>query len=243
MSEASPGPRRSHQLRPRADPSAGRGPAVRLPAGARQHAIGSITRVSRNARQWLGVGPSELIGRPIEDVFTHDAIHLIRGQLQTAVFTNTVARAFSVALLTDGSRFDVAVHVVDDSIVIECEPCVDEQGVNSGALVRAMIARLQQTTELRTFYRVAAREMRGLTGFDRVMVYRFDHDGSGEVIAEVGARRARKLSRPALSGLGHPQAGAHPLRAQLAAHHSRHLAPSLPPSSPASSPGGRSTCR
>ncbi|TBR25443.1 MAG: GAF domain-containing protein, partial [Reyranella sp.] len=144
----------------------------------------TITRASGNAVEWLGIGPAELIGRPIEDVFTADSIHLIRGHLQTAAFTNTVARAFSVALFADGSRFDLAVHVVDDSIVIESEPCVDEQGVNSGALVRAMIARLQQTSELRTFYRVAAREMRGLTGFDRVMVYRFDHDGSGEVIAE-----------------------------------------------------------
>lgn len=144
----------------------------------------TITRISRNAPKWLGAGPAELLGRPIEDIFTHDAIHLIRGQLQTAVFANTVARAFSVALLADGSRFDIAVHVVDESVVIECEPCVHEQGINSGALVRAMIARLQQTSELRTFYRVAAREMRGLTGFDRVMIYRFDHDGSGEVIAE-----------------------------------------------------------
>ncbi|WP_422031010.1 HWE histidine kinase domain-containing protein [Reyranella sp.] len=143
-----------------------------------------ITRLSSNADVWLGAGPADLIGRPIEDVFTLESIHLIRGQLQTAVFTSTVARAFSVALLTDGSRFDLAVHVNEDTIVIECEPCIDEQGVNSSALVRAMIARLQQTPDLRTFYRVAAREMRGLTGFDRVMVYRFDHDGSGEVIAE-----------------------------------------------------------
>lgn len=143
-----------------------------------------VTRVSSNAATWLGAGPAELVGRPIEDVFTHDALHLIRGQLQTAVFTNTVARAFSVALLRDGSCFDLAVHMNEDTIVIECEPCIDEQGVNSGALVRAMIARLQQTADLRTFYRVAAREMRGLTGFDRVMVYRFDQDGSGEVIAE-----------------------------------------------------------
>ena len=129
-----------------------------------------ITRLSRNAAAWLGAGPAELVGRPIEDVFTPESIHLIRGQLQTAVFTSTVARAFSVALLADTPRFDLAVHVNDDMIIIEAEPCIDEQGVNSGALVRAMIARLQQTPDLRTFYRVAAREMRGLTGFDRVMV-------------------------------------------------------------------------
>jgi light-regulated signal transduction histidine kinase (bacteriophytochrome) len=47
-----------------------------------------------------------------------------------------------------------------------------------------MTARLQQTGDQRTLYRVAAREMRALTGFDRVMVYRFEHDGSGEVVAE-----------------------------------------------------------
>jgi light-regulated signal transduction histidine kinase (bacteriophytochrome)/CheY-like chemotaxis protein len=144
----------------------------------------TITRVSRNCAEWLGRGPRELLGRPLEDVFAHDAIHLIRGQLQTAVFMDAAARSFAVPLLDAGPVFDMAVHTVDGSIVIECEPSRDEPGVNSGALVRAMILRLQQASETRTFYRAAAREMRALTGFDRVMVYRFDHDGSGEVIAE-----------------------------------------------------------
>lgn len=31
---------------------------------------------------------------------------------------------------------------------------------------------------------IAARQLRALTGIDRVMVYRFAEDGSGEVIAE-----------------------------------------------------------
>lgn len=144
----------------------------------------TIVRVSRNAYDHIAVAPGSLLGRPLDQFFTPDAIHTIRGHLQTAVFTNTAARAFAVPILASGPRFDLAVHVVDDAIVIECEPCIDEQSVNSGALVRAMVARLQQTGDLRTFYRVAAREMRGLTGFDRVMIYKFDHDGSGEVAAE-----------------------------------------------------------
>jgi light-regulated signal transduction histidine kinase (bacteriophytochrome)/CheY-like chemotaxis protein len=143
-----------------------------------------ITRASRNAAQWLGAESADLIGRPLDEVLTRDAVHLIRGQLQTAMFTNTVARAFAVALLANGRRFDLAIHVVGSSVVIEAEPCIDEQAVNSSALVRAMMSRLQQAPDLRTLYRVAAREMRALTGFDRVMIYRFDHDGSGEVIAE-----------------------------------------------------------
>ena len=97
---------------------------------------------------------------------------------------DTVARAFGVVLTGGGLRCDVALHVIGDTVVIEGEPCVDDPAINAGAMVRGMIARLQQTSELRTFYRVAAREMRAITGFDRVMIYRFDHDGSGEVIAE-----------------------------------------------------------
>ncbi|MCW5734076.1 MAG: GAF domain-containing protein [Enhydrobacter sp.] len=144
----------------------------------------TVIRASRNVFEWIHVKPEELFGRPLDQFFSHDAIHTIRGHLQTAIFTSAVARAFSVPILPDGSSFDLAVHVSGDAVVIECERCIEEQSVNSGALVRAMIARLQQTPDLRTFYRVAAREMRGLTNFDRVMIYRFDHDGSGEVIAE-----------------------------------------------------------
>ena len=47
-----------------------------------------------------------------------------------------------------------------------------------------MVSRLQQTAEFEPLCREAARQMRALTGFDRVMVYRFAPDGSGEVIAE-----------------------------------------------------------
>ena len=43
-----------------------------------------------------------------------------------------------------------------------------------------------------------------LTGFDRVMVYRFHPDGSGEVIAEVADFGTGAVPRPALPGLRHP---------------------------------------
>ena len=144
-----------------------------------------VTRTSRNVVEWLGVEAADLLGRPLDQIFTPDAVHTIRGQLQSAIMGDTVARAFGVVLTGGGLRCDVALHVMHDTVVIEGEPCVDDPSINAGAMVRGMIARLQQTSELRTFYRVAAREMRAVTGFDRVMIYRFDHDGSGEVIAEL----------------------------------------------------------
>lgn len=143
----------------------------------------SVIRASGNAAEWLGRGPDSFLGLPLNQVFSVEAIHAIRGQLQSAIMGNTVARAFGIKL-TDGLCCDIAVHVNGGAVVIECEASIDEPDANAGAMVRGMVARLQETGDQRAFYRVAAREMRALTGFDRVMVYRFDPDGSGEVIAE-----------------------------------------------------------
>ncbi len=68
-------------------------------------------------------------------------------------------------------------------MVIEGEPSSGEHQ-DSTSLVRSMIGRLDQCTDLNTFFREGARQVRGLTGFDRVMVYRFAPDGSGEVVGE-----------------------------------------------------------
>ena len=153
-----------------------------------------VTRVSGNAAQWLDAGPEGLLGRPLEKIFSAQAVHDLRGHLQSAVMSGTTARAFGLDLARGETRYDVAVHVSGGTVIIECEPSVAEPGINAGAQVRGMIVRLQQTTDQRVFYRVAAREMRALTGFDRVMVYRFEHDGSGEVIAEA-ARISRAATR------------------------------------------------
>ena len=66
---------------------------------------------------------------------------------------------------------------------MEFEPS-GEQPMSPLAVLRAMTMRVERQTSLASIYREVARQVRGLTGFDRVMVYRFDDDGAGEVVAE-----------------------------------------------------------
>ena len=54
----------------------------------------------------------------------------------------------------------------------------------------------------------AATEMHELAGFDRTMVYRFDHDWHGEVIAEQTTRPAEAVSGAPFPGVRHPGPGA-----------------------------------
>ena len=57
----------------------------------------TITRASRNAAEWLQADSGGLLGRPLDHFFTHDGLHLIRGHLQTAMFTNTATHGHDAA--------------------------------------------------------------------------------------------------------------------------------------------------
>ena len=145
---------------------------------------GRVIRVSRNSDAWLGREPDDLLGQPLEEVLSVETLRTIHGHLSDARPGDTVARIFGVTIGEDRLVCDVAVHGIGETIVIECEVSDKDEGINSAAVVRGMISRLQQGADMPAFYDLAAREMQELTGFDRVMVYRFAEDGSGEVVAE-----------------------------------------------------------
>ncbi|MGW9822404.1 light-regulated signal transduction histidine kinase (bacteriophytochrome) [Methylorubrum extorquens] len=142
-----------------------------------------VVRASANAPEWLGRPAEDLLGLPLDILVDQEAIHLLRGHLQTLRGPDAVDRVFGVRLVPDKPVFDIALHVSGGAIVMEAEPSAPEH-LSAGNLVRNIVSRLQHTVELEPLCREAARQMRALTGFDRVMVYRFAPDGSGEVIAE-----------------------------------------------------------
>ena len=55
---------------------------------------------------------------------------------------------------------------------------------NTYLAVRGTVTELNRAADLADLYRITARAVRELTGFDRVMVYRYDAEYNGEVVAE-----------------------------------------------------------
>ena len=51
-------------------------------------------------------------------------------------------------------------------------------------MVEALLATLSQADSRDELMALAVRELKAATGYDRVMAYRFDEDGHGEVVAE-----------------------------------------------------------
>lgn len=142
-----------------------------------------VARASTNLSTFLGIAAEEAIGRPLAAIFDGHAIHDLRNRTTMLRGPDAVERLFELDLRGNSTLFDVALHQSGSSVVIEGQPSSGEISDVSGT-VRSMIARLDQCSDLERFYREGARQIRALVEFDRVMVYRFAADGSGEVVAE-----------------------------------------------------------
>lgn len=72
-------------------------------------------------------------------------------------------------------------------MILELEPAVSRENIpflSFYHLAKASINQLETTANLHDFCQIIVQEVRKVTGFDRVMLYKFDDDGHGSVIAE-----------------------------------------------------------
>lgn len=146
---------------------------IRTPGAIQSHGIllgvdavtGTIVVASANAEHWLG--------RTIAEAGSDAIVWAVE----------TGAAVDPVRLEFDGAPFDVSVHRGGDPVLVEFEPVVASLEYARTAVVAAIqrLTAIADADELRT---AAAREIREVTGFDRVMVYHFHEDGHGEVVAE-----------------------------------------------------------
>lgn len=143
----------------------------------------NVARTSVNVGEFLGMANEDLIGRPLNEIFLPEAVHSLRNRLATLRGPNAIDKIFDVRLTQRPDLFDVAVHSSSGQIVIEAQPAAG-RSADTTSLVRAMVARLDLMKDFASFWKEGARQVRALTGFDRVMVYQFSNDGSGEVVAE-----------------------------------------------------------
>lgn len=143
-----------------------------------------VARVSANIADFLGTGPDAMIGRPLADFLEAGSIHAMRNRLAILRGPDSVERIFRCRMTASHDAFDIAIHMTGGQIVVEAEPSLDEQHGDPTGTVRSMVSRLDQAPDMARFFNEGARQIRALTGFDRVMVYRFAPDGSGEVVAE-----------------------------------------------------------
>lgn len=160
----------------------------------------TIRHVSANIEALTGLAPEDMLRHSLREFLTDD---LIQALAETIGFGEPGSPPQRAALGNIGPMAhlcDISVHVADGLVHIEIEPQPHGTGERSPTVVaQTMIARVAAGASAEDFNQLVAEQVRLLTGYDRVMVYRFRHDDSGEVVAE-----SRGSEVPSYLGLRYP---------------------------------------
>lgn len=161
--------------------------AIRIPGSIQPHGVLLtlsepeliIQQISRNCAALLGQTAAALLQQPLTMLSGATATE----QVRQALLLNDLEDANPLLLEIGGQRFNGSLNRRDGVIILELEPLHDAAPDNTGILLRAL-RRMQAASTLDDLYTVSVDEIQRLTDFDRVMIYRFQPAGHGQVISE-----------------------------------------------------------
>lgn len=143
----------------------------------------TVLQVSDNTVEWLGRPPESLLGQTLAQVVGAEGDALLAEAVAQQEIGHLPRYLFTFQ--SPHGRLDALAHQHDGMILIEAEAAGEPAlGFHSYSEVNRIAGSLQRTGSLYEFCDTLAHEVRGLTGLDRVMIYRFHEDLSGEVFAE-----------------------------------------------------------
>ncbi|WP_439658500.1 ATP-binding protein [Lentzea sp. HUAS TT2] len=148
-------------------------------------AAGVVEVASENTAAVLGSTPESLIGTPVEALIGAEGVAAVHATLDAPTGDRGL---FALVLPSSGEGFDVTVYHADGRTVLEFEPRPEQDSFRFSQFFPRLRASLNKLQHERTVVDVCASavtEIRALTGYDRVVAYRFEGQaGPGEVIAE-----------------------------------------------------------
>ncbi len=153
---------------------------------------GRIRYASANTGALLGIAPDELLGMTLADLLPRsDLDALMRRHLQP--HRPELFKSVVLDVAPPGAaprRLECLPHGNDGTTILEF---VEAESVapdpwQEGDLRQRIIAELVRPGTLPELAQLSAEILREVTGFDRVMIYRFAEDKHGEVIAESTVR-------------------------------------------------------
>ena len=159
-----------------------------------------VLQASASVDDVLGVPHAELLGRPV-NALGGDVEAQLRRALGSGLLRLPVPVRCAAGPPGAGRRCDGAAHRSDAGLVVELDPSPAADAA-VGTLPHRLAAAVGEVSAAMTpaaLGDAVVRHVRAFTGYDRVMLYRFDVEGHGEVVAE-----ARDDAREPFLGLHYP---------------------------------------
>lgn len=149
--------------------------------GIHSHSF-DITYCSANVARFLQLTPEQILGKPLQSIFSAQEAARLKTFVDDEQFDQSQPFVFTI----QNTPYNTKPHITGQTIILEFEPFPD----GSLALpdlyrqTQKLVNFLQGAQNLQQLSHSIATETRAITGYDRVMIYRFDKDYNGEVYAE-----------------------------------------------------------
>ncbi|MGH8416163.1 MAG: ATP-binding protein [Pseudomonas sp.] len=165
---------------------------IRIPGAIQPHGVlltvdelsWTVQQASANAFLLLGGTDNLRAGQPLSAWLGEDQAQTLR----EAVASGPLEDLDPLPLRCGGQALDGLIHRHDGLLFVELERAVDEAPTPSlNQNLSRTLRRLHSAKSLPELYEISVNEIRALTGYDRVLIYRFQEQGHGQVIAESAA--------------------------------------------------------
>ena len=167
---------------------------IRVPGAIQPHGVllvlsdaGHVLQVSENSLELLDIAPADLLGRSLADAGLAELDGLLARDVPALRDGAPPVHLGGYESPDGRQRFSVLSHRTPAGRIVELERTTDATAPTLRdlyPLVGGYVTALQPCDSVAELAGVAAREIRRLTGVDRVLVYRFEPDWHGVVVAE-----------------------------------------------------------
>ncbi|WP_460204637.1 histidine kinase dimerization/phospho-acceptor domain-containing protein [Scytonema sp. NUACC21] len=146
-----------------------------------------ILQVSNNIDKFFKISSESLINKNLDILFSPSQIEILKiciAQEEAEVFNPL---RLSVEVQNQTLVFDGMLHRNNSILILELEPPLSARGSSELSFyhqVKASILKIKKAVNFTEATEFIVKEIRRITEYDRVMIYRFEPDGTGVVIAE-----------------------------------------------------------
>ncbi|RAJ00647.1 PAS domain S-box-containing protein/diguanylate cyclase (GGDEF)-like protein [Paenibacillus pabuli] len=149
--------------------------------------IPTIVQCSQNTEEHLGLTTQEVLGLPLEHLIGKDNIRQVLARTFSASVTSDL-QYMDLTINVSGNEkvFTSVIHESEGLFILEMEPSYENGNMegNDFEWISRFFSRLKSTDNRVEASQIAAEQVKEMLGYDRVMIYEFDEQWNGKVIAE-----------------------------------------------------------
>ncbi len=144
----------------------------------------TIRQASSNAVHFLNMQVEDILEHSLYDIFPEYVVNTLKKGFEMSDFSEINPLPLPISEQSLENQIVIA-HIVDQQLILEIEKVLDRS--NEFALLNKTelaIKKIQACSIAENLFQVVTTEVKNITGYDRVMIYKFDDDYNGVVVGE-----------------------------------------------------------